>query len=205
MRHWLITVVVVLVVVIAAAWGYEYVVDQQTYVSTDNATVEADTYTVSATQSGVLSVWSLHDGDQVTNGNTVGDIAGKTKLAITTPITGSVIKTSVYPKQIVIQGQPLAKIANLNQAYVLALIDEDKVSQVKLGKKVKVSIESLLNGTYDGTVSQIGSATGDVYNGTSSTQETEKVTKRVPVKILISDLPVDRVILGAHAEVKIEK
>lgn len=207
MKHWLTSIVVILVVLIVGAFGYQYIIDKQTYVSTNNATVEADMYTITATQTGVLSKWTVKDGDTVTGGNVIGQIDSSPKQSIATAITGSIIKTSVFQQQTVFQGQALAKVADITKAYVLAYINEDQVGEIKLGKDVKITIESLSNDPFDGKVMEIGTSTGDVYQSTTlpTKQETEKVIKRVPVKISVNDLPFNRLSLGVHAEVKIEK
>jgi multidrug resistance efflux pump len=171
----------------------------------NNATVEADIYSIDAKQTGVLADWKIKEGDKVKEGDVVGKIKDQ---ALTADVNATVVRTSVYPKQNVIQGQALAKMANLDETYILAYIDEDQISKVKSGKKVKVTIESLSNEAFDGKVTQIGSGTGEALNtssNTTSSSDAEKVVQRVPVKISVDNLPIDRLTLGSHAEVKIER
>jgi multidrug resistance efflux pump len=207
MKQFLTTLIVIIVVLGLGALGYQYMSDKQTYISTDNATVQADLYTVDATQTGKLSDWTIKEGDQVKQGDVVGKI---TNQSLATNTTGTVVKTSVYPKQNVVTGQTLAQVADLTKTYILAYIDEDQIDQVKQGKDVKVTIESLSNETYDGKVEEIGSGTGAVFrnSGTTSTEasaSSEKEVQRVPVKISVENLPASRITIGVHAEVKIER
>ncbi|MCH5585366.1 efflux RND transporter periplasmic adaptor subunit [Shimazuella sp. AN120528] len=204
MKQWLATFVVIIVVLGIAVFGYQYVTDAQTYVSTDNATLEADTYSIDAEQTGVLTDWKIKEGDKVKTGDIVGKIQNK---SLTSKVNATVVKTSVYANQNVFQGQTLAKMANLNETYVLAYIDEDQISKVKNGKDVKVTIESLSSEPYDGKVIQVGSGAGGVYESspTTSSSRSEKEVQRVPVKISVNNLPIDRLTLGVHAEVKIER
>jgi multidrug resistance efflux pump len=203
MKQWLTTIIVFVVVIGVGAFGYQYVSDQQTYISTNNATVQADLFTLDATQSGVLANWKIKEGDVIKQGDVVGQITNQT---LTSKSNGTVVKTSVYAKQNVFQGQTLAQIADLNQTYVLAYIDEKEISNVKQGQDVKITIESLSNRLYDGKVIEIGFATGAFYNGTEgSSASSEKVVQRIPVKISVENLPINRLILGVHAGVKIER
>jgi multidrug resistance efflux pump len=203
MKQWLISIVLILVVLVVSAFGYPYFTDKQSYISTDNATLEAEMYSILATQSGVLTEWTIREGDQVKAGDVVGKI---TNSSLTSDVDATVVKTSVYAKQNVLQGQTLAKLADLNKVYVLAYIDEDQISNVKIGKDVKVNIESLSNESYEGTVKEIGLGTGNSFQTDQSTANNpEKEIQRIPVKITINDLPVNRLTLGVHAEIKIEK
>lgn len=205
MKQWLATFVVIIVILGITFFGYQYITDVKTYVSTDNATVEAEIYSIDAMQTGVLADWKIKEGDEVKEGDVVGKIKDQ---ALTANVTATVVRTSVYAKQNVIQGQALAKMANLDETYILAYIDEDQIKKVKNGKDVKVSIESLSDQPFDGKVTQIGSGTGEAFNtatATTSSSDTEKIVQRVPVKISIENLPIDRLTLGAHAEVKIER
>jgi multidrug resistance efflux pump len=198
MRQFYITFVIMIITVTAGVLGYIYWNDQQLYISTNNAKLEAELYPVIAIKNGTLTDWKVKNGDKVNQGEVIGKIADQN---ISAPATATVVKTAVYPKQTVFQGQTLAQLANLDQAYILAYIDETKIGQVKLGKDVKVTIESLTNSDFSGKVTEIGYTTGDGSTPHSTTKEVQ----HVPVKITIDHLPTDRLILGTHAKVKIKK
>ncbi len=204
MKHWLTAILVCIVILTTAALGYQYTLDKNTYISTNNATLEADTYTLTANQTGVVSDWQLSSGKMVQAGKVIGQVQNQ---SITIPTSGIVIANSVYPKQNVLQGQAMATIGDLNQAYVLAYVDEDQVKKVVTGRNVKVTIDSLLGENYEGNVLSIGNSTGDVTttSPSSARSTTEKEVKRVPVKIKVRNLSTDKITLGVHAEIKIEK
>ncbi|WP_028776732.1 HlyD family secretion protein [Shimazuella kribbensis] len=204
MKQWFISIVMIMALLAIAAFGYPYITDQQAYISTDNASLQADMYSLSATQSGVLTDWKIKEGDLIKVGGIVGKI---TNSSLTSEVDATVVKTSVYAKQNVLQGQTLAQMADLNKTYVLAYIDEDQIRNVKTGKKVKVNIESLSDESYEGTVKEIGLGTGNSFqtNPSLTNNNAEKEIQRIPVKITVSDLPINRLTLGVHAEVKIEK
>jgi multidrug resistance efflux pump len=198
MRQFFITFVVMIVTVTAGVLGYLYWHDQQLYVSTSNAKLQAELYPVSALKTGVLTDWQLKAGDKVNQGDILGKVAEQN---LTADVTATVIKTAVYPKQMVLQGQTIAQLANLDESYILAYIDETKIDQIKRGKKVKVTIPSISNNDFTGKVVEIGYSAGSE----TTTNADTKVVQRVPVKITVEHLPTDQLVLGSHAEVKIEK
>jgi multidrug resistance efflux pump len=203
MKQWLATLVVIIVILGTAVFGYQYFTDMQTYISTDNATVEAEIYSIDAMQTGVLADWKVKEGDQVKEGDVVGKINDQTLISHT---DATVVRASVYPNQNVVQGQALAKLANLDETYILAYIDENQIKKVKNNRDVEVTIESLSDETFDGKVTEIGSGTAEAYNtSANASSDTEKVLQRIPVKISVENLPIDRLTLGAHAEVKIKR
>lgn len=202
MKQWLATFAMIIVALGITVFGYQYLTDLQTFVSTDNATIEAEVYSIDAIQTGVLADWKIKEGDRVKEGDVVGKIK---EQALTINVNATVVRTSVYPNQNVIKGQTLAKMANLDEAYILAYIDEDQMSKVKNGKDVEVTIESLSDEPFDGTVAQIGSGTAEALQTSTNAASSEKILQRVPIKISVENLPIDRLALGAHAEVKIER
>src|SRR5688572_27578056 len=96
MKQWLATFLVFIVILGTAFFGYQYVTDLQTYVSTDNATVEAELYSIDAIQTGVLADWKIKEGDKVKEGDVVGKIKDS---VLTANIHATIVRTSVYPKQ----------------------------------------------------------------------------------------------------------
>jgi multidrug resistance efflux pump len=204
MKHWLSGIFVCIVILVVAAWIYEYTINKNAYISTNNASLQADTYTLTASQTGVVSSWDLSNGKTVQTGNMIGQVQNQ---PITIPTSGTVIANSIYANQNVLQGQMMATIADLNHPYVLAFIDEDEVKEVMVGQKVNVLIDSLIGEEYIGKVVSIGKSTGDITTASPSlnSNSTEKIVQRVPVKITINNLPTSKVTLGVHAEIKIEK
>ncbi|MBA4493954.1 HlyD family secretion protein [Paenactinomyces guangxiensis] len=128
---------------------------------------------------------------------------------ITSPISGVILRTNVVPGEVVVQGQPIAMVADLSKAYVLAYIDENQIADVGVGKEVDVELDAYPDQVFSGKVSEIGKTAGDILSAGSLSQESggnsTKETERVPVKIAVSDFAGKNIILGMNAIVKIHK
>ncbi len=80
------------------------------------------------------------------------------KCYIQMPIDGTILVKYVEPFELVLPNKPLLKIADLNKMYLRCYIDEEQLSQFKLGQNVKVYVDSK-NGLkdYNGIVSWVSS------------------------------------------------
>lgn len=219
---WAATVLILILVIAAAVILYMYNQSLQ-FIETDNATLSADQVTVSSTQAGKLTEWSVQTGSKVNKNDRLGTeelIASpqstqtspqgntSTSKPIQSPIDGTVIQTNLKSNQSVTQGQPLAVIADLSKVYVIAYIDEDEVKDVSVGKDVDVMIDAYPNQTFSGKVDQIENAAGKFVQGSNSVVTSgsdKKEVQRVPVKITLEDFSVDHPVIGLNATVKIHK
>lgn len=219
---WAVTVLMIILVIAAATVLYMYNQSLQ-FIETDNASLSVDQVTVSSTQAGKLTEWSVQTGSKVNKNDRLGTeelIAlapgpqtspqgdASTSKTIQSPIDGTVIYTHLKNNQTVTQGQPLAVIADLSKVYVVAYIDEDDVKEVSVGKDVDVMIDAYPDQTFSGKVDQIGSAAGKFVQGSNSivtSGSDKKEVQRVPVKITLEDFSVDRPVIGLSATVKIHK
>jgi multidrug resistance efflux pump len=220
---WALTVLIVILVIAAATVLYMYNQSLQ-FIETDNATLSADQVTVSSTQAGKLTEWTVQNGSKVNKNDRLGTEkliasaqgtqtspkadANNTSKAIQSPIDGTVIQTNLKNNQTVSQGQPLAVIADLSKVYVVAYIDEDDVKDVSVGKDVDVMIDAYPNQTFSGKVDQVGSSAGKFVQGSNSVVTSgsdKKEVQRVPIKISLQDFSVDRPVIGLNATVKIHK
>jgi HlyD family secretion protein len=81
------------------------------------------------------------------------------KSQMTNPIAGTVLTTYTKAGEFVQTGQPLYKIANLDTVELRAYVTEPRLSQVKLGRSVSVSVDVGRNArrVLPGTVSWVSS------------------------------------------------
>jgi HlyD family secretion protein len=80
------------------------------------------------------------------------------KARIVNPVAGTVLATFVKPGEIVQNGQPLYRIANLDTVELRAFVTEPQLAQVRLGKTVQVSIDAgASRRTRNGVVSWVAS------------------------------------------------
>jgi multidrug resistance efflux pump len=127
---------------------------------------------------------------------------------IKAPIEGTVLQTAVTQGQIVTQGQPLAVMADLSKAYILSYVDEDLITDVKVGHTVDITLDAFPDTKFSGTVSSIGDVAGNVSTSvvsSSSTTSPGRIVQRVPVRISIDSLQGKYVVPGMNAYVKIHK
>lgn len=128
---------------------------------------------------------------------------------IVSPVTGSVALKTVNPGEVVAAGQQLFTIANLQDVWVSARIEETKIGKIKVGQQVEYTVDGYPGRTFTGTVFEIGSAANSVFAlipTENSSGNFTKVTQRIPVKI---SLPADSgvvfrpgmsVVIKIHAE-----
>jgi multidrug resistance efflux pump len=122
------------------------------------------------------------------------------------PIDGQIIKSSVVEGQVVGTSQTLAVIANINDLYISANIEESDISQIKVGQTVDITIDSLPGQKIQGKVSEIGQATASTFSVISSQSSSgsyTKVTQLVPIKIRFPVISGAQLLPGISAEIKI--
>jgi HlyD family secretion protein len=64
------------------------------------------------------------------------------KSKITNPLDGTVLTKYAEPSEITAFGKPLYKIANLNEMELRVYITETQLTQIKIGQKVTVAVDS---------------------------------------------------------------
>ncbi len=80
------------------------------------------------------------------------------KSKIVNPFNGTVLVKYAEPNEIVYFGKPLYKIADLSLLQLRAYVSETQLAQLKLGAKVKITIDSgSTTKNYEGTISWIAS------------------------------------------------
>ena len=226
-RKKIIIAVIAAVVVIGAGIGGYLLYNATYYFTTQNASVKADTIVITPLISGEILTWDVKEGDVVTKnqvlgqqdtsglinsntismsdmGNTAGNIVEKSMIK--SPIDGQVIKSYVVEGETVAPGTEVAVIADLNNLYIVANVEETSIFKVKQGQKVDVSIDAYPGKKFIGYVKAIGFASQTAFSTmpTFTTSGTySKTTQLIPVKISLineEDLPI---LLGMNATVKI--
>jgi len=107
---------------------------------------------------------------------------------IKAPATGIVSKKNVQKGQLVQAGQSLFAIVNENSLFVTANFKETQLERIKVGSKVKVTVDAYEDQPIDGVVynfSPITGAKGSLLPPDNATGNFVKVVQRVPVKIKI--------------------
>ena len=216
-----------IIIIIAGAITLYYWDQGRKYVKTDDARIEANTVTVSPLISGRITSLKVQEGDTVNADDTLGwqetgtmsTSAGintsalnpvgsvvVSKSEIFAPIAGQIIKLAAEPGQIVSPGQSLAVIADTQDLYISANIEETSIGKVKPGQDVEITIDTLNNKKVMGKVEEIGKATistFSVISTQSSNGSFTKVVQLVPVKIRFPGINNLNLLPGESVEIKI--
>ena len=206
------------------AWRFWY--DSVTYIKTDNASVTADSVTITPLMTGPVAGWFVAEGDDVAAGQTLGrqDLeylvqsnalsaaqlgqsagAAVQRAEIKTPISGRVVQSNVIAGETVAPGMTVAVVADTANMYISAKVEETEINRVAVGQSVDIAIDAYPDKKLVGFVESIGettqSAFGSINLNTSGTYS--KVVQLVPVKINVADLGSLKLRMGYNATVKI--
>jgi len=224
----LLIVLIILVLIGGGAYGYMYYTDVTTYFTTNNASVTADTVTVTPLVSGTVSAWNVKEGDDVKAGQVIGklDLSGLvsssaisasglsssadpliSKSDIKSPIDGKVIISNGLVGLTLAPGSQAAVIANTSDMYVSANIEETSIFRIKQGKSVIVTIDAYPGKRFAGYVDRVGQSTQTAFSALPSLNTSgtyTKVTQLIPVRIEISNPDNLPLLMGMNAAVKIK-
>lgn len=208
----------------AAALGHNYLQDQASYVSTDNAQIAGALIQVGAMNAGRVDALSVDLGDTVQQDQVIGTVllpstlnvsqSGTPRLGfvgsenqrveIRSSVSGIVVARQAHVGDTIAAGQPMITMVDPTRLWVQAQIEETRIGRVRVGQPVDVHVDSLgktLNGKVL-AVNRASSATFSLLPSSNASGNFTKVTQLVPVKISIDygDLPL---VLGGSVEVRI--
>jgi membrane fusion protein (multidrug efflux system) len=106
------------------------------------------------------------------------------------PVAGIVTRKSLEIGQNVSIGQNMMTLVSLDDIWITANFKETQLEHMQKGQPVVVTVDAYGGRKYDGTVTQIGGATGSVlslFPPENATGNYVKVVQRVPVRIDITD------------------
>lgn len=186
-------------------WYYFYW-EGSNYFKTENAKVTASLYTVLAPNSGKLIKLNISQGSYVEENEVIA--RAENGPYIKSPIKGQVVKSDVTLNQVVSPTTVVAVIADTNNIYVNANIEETDIRKIKRGQEVEVQLDAYPGKKFKGHVEDVNSVTQTAISGNTLSFSTSgtytKVTQLIPVKILI-DQDVDLSgLIGTNSTVKIK-
>ena len=118
-------------------------------------------------------------------------------MTIVAPVDGVVTNKQVQPGQIVQAGQGLLVIVPLHKVWVTANFKETQLAKMRPGQKAYVKVDTY-GETFTGRVDSIAGATGSrlsLFPPENATGNYVKVVQRIPVKIVLDQLPQDQAVL----------
>jgi membrane fusion protein (multidrug efflux system) len=138
----------------------------------------------------------------------------KTQLANTEihcPFRGVVAKRWVMAGDVVQAAQPIFTIYDLQDIWVTTYLEETKVSSVRIGDHVDISVDAYPGKKFKGTVTEISTAAASEFSlipPNNASGNFTKVTQRIPIKIAfdsLNDADITRPLrAGLSVEIKID-
>ena len=128
---------------------------------------------------------------------------------IRAPESGYVNKKSVEVGTNVEAGRPLLLIVPLHKVYVQANFKEVQLENIRVGQTAVITADAYPNRQYRGRVESIFSGTGDYFSllpAENATGNWVKVTRRIPVKVVLSSPPSPQhpLFVGMSAQVQVD-
>lgn len=200
----ILTILAAIIVIGAGTWFYFYT-EGQKYYSTDNAKVMAELKNVVSTAGGELIKWDAEPNLLVKENQVIGRTS--TGVDIKSPITGIVAKSNVVLNQTISPSATLAIVADVNDIYVQANIEETAVAKLAIGQEVQMKLDAFPGKKFIGHVREIDTVTVAALSGGATSFNTSgtytKVTQLIPVKISLDDEVALDKLIGTNAFVKI--
>jgi multidrug resistance efflux pump len=184
------------------------------YVATGDARVDGVIVKVTPRISGRILEMYVEEGDVVKEGDFIARQdtinlpagTGMDLAVVKAPTGGTVIKKTAHAGEMGVPGQAVAMVADLEELYITANIEETKIYKVKPGQKVEFSIDGIPGVKFAGWVESVGEATLSTFSllpALNSSGSFTKVVQRIPVKIGIADYRGQRLLPGMNAGVRI--
>jgi len=110
---------------------------------------------------------------------------------IYSPMNGVVGKRWVLKGDVVQPGQPIFTIFDMKNIWVTADLEETKLTNIHIGDKVQIFVDTYPNQNFEGKIFQIGSNTASEFSlipPANASGNFTKVTQRIPIKISIEHI-----------------
>ncbi|MGD0038614.1 MAG: HlyD family secretion protein [Bacteroidota bacterium] len=131
---------------------------------------------------------------------------------ISSPMTGVVSKRWVLTGDVVQPGQSIFTIYNVKDIWVTANLEETSLSNLQLGDKVEIGVDTYPDIKFSGTIIRLGSNTASQFSlipPNNASGNFTKITQRVPIKISVEQtdsihLQRANLLPGMSVEVKVK-
>jgi len=109
-------------------------------------------------------------------------------IPLKSPIDGYLAQKLVSDGELIVPGEPVCAVIDLDDTWVTARIDEDNIAEIAVGQPVKMKIDSYPGETFYGEVTDIGVAASSVFSiipQDNASGNFIKITQTIPIKISI--------------------
>lgn len=207
---------IVLGLMVAALLGITlyYWYNNAYYVKTEDARVDGTVVKVSPQVSGKIVGINVEEGEKVVAGQALARLddtllspgTNPDLAVVRAPADGVIIKKIGNPGEIASPGQAILMMVDPYSLYITANVEETKLSSVRPGQKVDVTVDAIPGQKFAGYVEKIGEASLSTFSllpSTNTSGNFTKVVQRVPVKIVVEDFKGHQFLHGVNAIVKI--
>ena len=199
-----LSVVALLIMIGIGIWYYFYW-DSVHYFSTDNAKVTAQMYSIVPTMSGKLVKYTIDQGSIVRENQIIGRI--ENGPYIKSPINGIIVKNNVTLNQIVSPASVVAIVADTNDVYIGANIEETDIIKIKVGQAATVELDAYPGKNFKAHVAEVDHSTQNAISGNATSFSTSgtytKITQLIPIKIKFDDNTDLKNLIGTNSYIKI--
>ncbi|MGE5627428.1 MAG: HlyD family secretion protein [Solirubrobacterales bacterium] len=204
-RNVILGIIGIIIIAGVGTWYYLYWKNHN-YFTTENSKVAADLYSVAASANGKLTKLNVSEGTSVKTNEVVARV--ENGPYVRSPINGEVVKCDVVENQTLAATSIIAVIADTENVYVNANIEETDISKIKVGQSVTVKLDAYPGRKFNAHVDRIDSVTQTALTGSATSYSTSgtytKVTQLIPVKIVIDEDVDLSGIIGTNANVSIK-
>ncbi len=126
---------------------------------------------------------------------------------ITAPANGVISKKNVQKGQVVAIGQPLMAVTNNQNIWVVANFKETQIENMKVGQEADIEVDAYSDKVFKGKIESFSQATGAKFSllpADNATGNFVKVTQRIPVKIVLTELKNNASLLRAGMSVAVK-
>lgn len=203
---------ILLMVICMAGVGIYYWYNSTYFVYTEDAKVDGDLHKINSQISGKLLEFNVEEGNMVDKEQIVGrqEMAGQPDSNLDTsilrsPIKGTIIKKLTNVGEIISAGQVLAYVVDPAKVYITANVEETKLTKLREGEKVDITIDKYKGKKFTGVVQSIGEASTSEFSmlPTATNANFTKVVQKVPVKIKLDNYGNVKLLPGINAVVSI--
>jgi len=204
-RNVIFGIIGIIIMAGVGVWYYLYW-QGQNYFTTENSKVASDLYNISASANGKLVKLNVSEGSFVKGNEVIARV--ENGPYVRSPIDGEVVKCDVKLNQMLAPTSVIAVIADTDDVYVNANIEETDIGKIKEGQSVTVKLDAYPGKKFNAHVDEIDKVTQSALSGTATSYSTSgtytKVTQLIPVKIAIDDEIDLTGIIGTNATVSIK-
>ncbi len=205
--------VMLLVFLGGAAFGAKAYMDSRDYVTSDDARIDAILVKATPEITGRVDKILVKEGDTVAANEEMVRLEEKSTTSqnrdsalVKAPEAGVVVKSFAHEGEVVSPGQRMFLLANFDELFVSARIEETRIGRIAVGNPVTIRVDAFPDKKLEGIVEQIGLTTDSLFSVlpiSNSSGNYIKVTQRIPVKIKVLDTQGLKLMPGMNAVVSI--